>query len=85
MLIATLINLEGKRAEVTVGKWNSRVPPSTLLRGKTVYSWDARHWQPGEICTATYHQMMPSRLLDITQDPIRSLTLTKQEEEEQAA
>jgi hypothetical protein len=85
MLIATLVNLEGEHAEVTVESWHSKVPPYSLLKDNRQFIIDPRGWQDGEICTATYNELHPNRAVNISGLPMKKLTLTPAEQEEQAA
>jgi hypothetical protein len=85
MLIATLVNVEGERAEVTVESWRSNVPPYSLLKDNRQFIIDPRDWVDGAICTATYNELGPNRAINISGLPLKPLTLTKTEEEEQAA
>jgi hypothetical protein len=85
MLIATLVNLEGEHAEVTVESWRSNVPPYSLLKDNRQFTIDPRGWESGAICTATYNENHPNRTINISGLPMKKLTLTEAEQEEQAA
>jgi hypothetical protein len=85
MLIATLVNLEDERAEVTVETWRSKVPPYSLLKDNRQFIIAPRGWQDGDICTATYNELGPNRAVNISGLPMKKLTLTEAEQEEQAA
>jgi hypothetical protein len=85
MLIATLVNIEGERALCEVASWHSKAPPFSLLRDNRQFVIDPRDWVAGEICTATYNELHPNRAVNISGLPLKPLTLTPAEEEEQAA
>ena len=85
-LIATLVNLDNDRAQCTVERWRSTVPPYTLLRDNRQYIIDPLQPQDyGDICTATYNEVHPNRAFNITGLPLKKLKLTQAEQEEQAA
>jgi hypothetical protein len=72
MLIATLVNLEAERAEVTVESWRTNVPPYSLLRDNRQFIIDPRDWVAGDICTATYNELHPNRALNISGLPMKN-------------
>ena len=69
MLIATLVNLQGKRSVVDVPTHASRMPPYLLLREGRAFIIDYSDWEPapeGSPCTATFKELEAHRTLDIS-------------------
>lgn len=74
MLEATLVNIDGKRAVVHVESWRHDIPPDTLEMAERRFQCSWIGWEPpapGQPCRATYRQINPTRILNITGMPLQ--------------
>ncbi len=79
MLEATLVNMDGKRAIVTVDHWHANVPPQILELESRRFENSWIGWEPpeaGQPCRATYREINPSRIINITGHKMKPATTT---------